>query len=154
MTGSTDVAIKNLLFVCTGNVCRSPMAAELFAARARTRAPQMRVTSAGVAALVGKPPPGPVLALMAKLGIDASSHRGTQFTAELGSQQDLILVMETRQQQFIEKNWISLRGRVRRLGEWRGQDIPDPFGLPEQYYANCLGRIEECVDDWNSRLLS
>ncbi len=146
--------IRRFLFVCTGNLCRSPMASSLFAARARVRGRKVEVASAGVAACVGKPPPEPVISLMDTRGLDVSGHRARQLSIELASPCDLILVMEVAQQRFIENYWHDLKGRVRRLGEWRDEDVLDPFGQSDEAYATCLSRIEACLDDWQARLLT
>jgi protein-tyrosine phosphatase len=130
------------------------MAAGLFAARSQMRDPKIHVASAGIAALVGHPPPAPIVELMASRGLDVSAHRGRQLTMELACQQDLILVMESAQQKFIEQKWTALRGRVRRLGLWRDEDLLDPYGLSEEFYADCLDHIETYVTDWEERLLS
>jgi protein-tyrosine phosphatase len=142
--------LTNLLFVCTGNICRSPMAAAVFSARADRR--PGRVASAGVAALVNRPVPEAVKSLMLARGIDISHHRGAQFTSELAQPFDLVLVMEQAHRLFIEQNWIALRGRVRRLGEWRSLDIEDPFNRSDKEYAFCLDAIETCLSDWEVRL--
>ena len=130
------------------------MAAELFAACAHRHGAKLRVASAGIAALVGHPPPAQVIMLMARRGVDVSAHQARQLTGALASGYDLLLVMEAEQQRFIERSWMTLRGRVRRLGEWRGEDVPDPYGLPQEAYANCLALIEACVGDWEEWLLA
>lgn len=150
--GRAPSVINSLLVVCTGNICRSPMAAALFEERARTREHGLEIGSAGVAALVGSAPPEPVLALMQARGLDVSGHRARQLTGELGTRHELLLVMEHEQQRHIERTWPLLKGRVHRLGEFRDEDIPDPYGLPENFYAQCLAQIEACVGDWQERL--
>jgi protein-tyrosine phosphatase len=142
--------LANLLFVCTGNICRSPMAAALFSARAGRRPGQ--VASAGVAAMVGYKVPEEVRSLMEERGIDISRHRGVQITCEMAQAFDLVLVMEEAHRLFLEQNWMALRGRVRRLGEWRDMDIDDPFNRPSEAYATCLDRIDACLSDWEVRL--
>lgn len=130
------------------------MAEAVFRARVSDHGPDLHVSSAGVAALVGRPPPQTIVTLMADRGIDVSNHRARQFDADLGSRQDLILVMEESHQSFIEQKWMQLTGRVRLLGGWRKEEIVDPFGRDENVYAECLHHIEACVDDWKKRLLS
>lgn len=145
--------ISSLLVVCTGNICRSPMAAALLAERARVNHREMDIASAGIAALVGYPPPREAIELMAKRGLDISGHRARQITAELARAYDMILVMELGQQRFIEGNWPMLRGRVRRLGERRGEDVTDPYRCAEAVYRASLVEIEAGVEEWSSLLL-
>lgn len=124
------------------------MAEALFAERARTRGWGINVGSAGIAALVNHGPAEPVISLMLEHGLDLAGHRARQLNVELAAQYDLLLVMENRQIQYIERKWPELRGHVRRLGEFRKEDIPDPYGLPYKYYAPCLHLIEDCIRDW------
>lgn len=130
------------------------MAVALFEAHGWGRRDPIRVASAGVAARTGLPPPEPVVALLAERGLDVAAHRAQQFTGALGSGSDLVLVMEAAQKRFIEKNWPALKGRVRRLGEWRNEDVHDPYGQPTRVYADCLAHLEACLDDWHERLLA
>ncbi len=141
-------AIRSVLVVCMGNLCRSPMAAALIVKRAHERSHRLRVTSAGIAASVGQPSPTTVVALMERRGFDISRHRAQQLTAALARRHDLMLVMDETQQAFVELHWPDLKGKVHRLGAWRDEDVADPYGLTEQCYADCLGRIEACVADW------
>lgn len=149
---ASRLVIHSLLVVCTGNICRSPMAEALFAERARARGTALAVGSAGVAALVGYTPPEPVLRLMGERGLDVSGHRARQLTNGLGAEHELILVMEQEHRRYVMKSWPQLIGRVRRLGEWRGEDVFDPYGLPDDAYSACLAHIEGCVDDWERAL--
>lgn len=129
------------------------MAAGLFAAQADGPNGPFEIASAGVAACVGQPAPPPVIALMEERGLNLSEHRAQQFTGDLARGFELVLVMEEQQKRYIEDNWKGLRGRVRRLGDWRNEDIHDPYGQSEEAYAECLSRIETCLGDWQERLL-
>ncbi len=144
--------INSLLVVCTGNICRSPMAEALFKNRAQDRGLDIDIGSAGVAALVDHAAADPVINLMQSRGLDVSGHRARQLTTEMGRKQDLILVMEQGHRQFIARKWPELTGRVRLLGESSGEDVADPYGLPEKVYAHCLGVIEDCMDYWEKAL--
>lgn len=140
---------ESVVVVCTGNVCRSPMAAALLAMRAAGH--KLAVGSAGVAALVGHAPPPAAVELMAERGVDISGHRGTQLSDALARQYDLLLVMELAQQRWIEAQWPVLRGRVYR---WGGdEDVLDPFGQSREVFVQSLSQIESGVEVWAKRLL-
>lgn len=91
----------NILFVCFGNICRSPMAegiARDFIARRYDRArPLVGVSSAGVGAQDGNPPTQEAVEVMAARGIDIGSHRARNVTREILEAADLVLTMEERQ---------------------------------------------------------
>jgi protein-tyrosine-phosphatase len=84
-----------LLFVCTGNQCRSPMAEALMRARLAERPSQIQVESAGIVA-PGLPPPAAAVDVMRSLGVDISAHRSRIVDATMLERSDLIVVM-TRQ---------------------------------------------------------
>jgi protein-tyrosine phosphatase len=83
----------NVLFVCTGNVCRSPVAQRLFEARV---SPALAVaSSAGTQALTGHPIDGPSALALRELGVDPSGHQARQVTPTLTAAADLILTATT-----------------------------------------------------------
>src|SRR5213592_4659653 len=84
--------MKTILFVCTGNICRSPMAEGLF--RQAVKGPtDFRVLSAGVGAADGMPPSEYAVQALKELGIDISRQRSRVLTAELVQQADYIFGM-------------------------------------------------------------
>src|ERR1039458_10614691 len=84
--------MKKILFVCTGNVCRSPMAEGLLRHMLRGRN-DIQVASAGLGALEGVGATGAAIEVMAELGIDISSHVSQSLGSELVRQADFILVL-------------------------------------------------------------
>src|SRR6476659_6876310 len=89
-----------ILFVCTGNVCRSPMAELLCRAAASPHA-DLELASAGMFALVGEGIDGPTATVLGQLGIDTSRHRARQFQPAMASRADLVLTAETAQRDQI-----------------------------------------------------
>src|SRR5688572_20211132 len=84
--------MKTFLFVCTGNICRSPMAEGLLRHAAAGRN-EYRAVSAGLGAVDGQPPSAHAIQAMRELGIDISQQRSRMLTADLVQQADYILGM-------------------------------------------------------------
>ena len=138
--------IGNILIVCIGNICRSPIAQALFAERLANRS--VVVHSAGLGALVNAPADPISQELLLAHNIDISSHRARQITSEIAYASDLILTMSTEQQQQVESKFPSLRGRVHRIGKWGEFDVPDPFKRPKEIFEQAFHLIEQGVDEW------
>jgi protein-tyrosine phosphatase len=129
------------------------MAEALLRHKLQGHIPEITISSAGTSAL--KNYPADTLAqqiLLEKRDIDISAHRARQVTLELLLQSDLILVMESSHQKQIECDFPSICGRVHRLGKWSGYDIPDPYKRPTEAFEQTLILIEQCINDWHTRL--
>jgi protein-tyrosine phosphatase len=89
---------------------------------------------------------------MRERGIDISAHRARQITAELVSEAELVLVMETEHKKLIETWDPSARGKVYRLGEWSNFEVLDPIGQSDKVFENVLMLIDKGVADWILKL--
>ncbi|MGA2281419.1 MAG: ribose 5-phosphate isomerase B [Verrucomicrobiota bacterium] len=140
--------MKTILFICTGNVCRSPMAEALFQRAAAGRG-EFRVFSAGLGAVDGQPPTAHSVAAMRELGIDISQQHSRMLTADLVRQADYIFGMTHSHVDAIallyppaaEKTFL-LREFDDTLEEFE-KDISDPIGGTYEVYENCRDQIEQ-----------
>lgn len=140
--------VASILTVCVGNVCRSPMATGLL----REQLPNLRVESAGLAALVGRPADSNAVSIMAERGIDISKHRARQLVTTLCRDVDLILVMDDEQKRLVQQHYAFGYGRVFRIGHFSEFDVPDPYTKGEDVFAACGALIEKGVSGWTARI--
>lgn len=140
---------NKILVVCTGNICRSPIAEGLLHARL----PGKTVRSAGVAALIGAPADPTAVELMAENGHDISGHIAQQATLALMSAMDVVLTLDQTHSDWINRTYPQLRGRVHKLLKWRQDaDVMDPYRRPREAFEQAYRDIDEGVADWVKRL--
>ena len=143
--------IHRILIVCTGNICRSPMAEALLRAKLGSG---FQVSSAGLAALVGAPADPLAVEVMQERGHDITGHRGRQALPSLLEGADLILTMDQTQQKGVLRQYPQLRGRVHKLLQWHGHgDVEDPYMQEKDAFEQAYQKIELGVDDWAQRLV-
>ncbi|MBV1915578.1 MAG: low molecular weight phosphotyrosine protein phosphatase [Pseudomonadales bacterium] len=144
---------SNILITCIGNICRSPMAEELFRQKGQAQLSYaIEVRSAGTHALVEHSADSHAEELMTELGLDITQHRAQKLNAELANWADIILVMDLEQKRYIEGKHQSTRGKVFRLLENDGADIPDPYKRGMESFKAALVSIQKGTDEWIEKI--
>src|SRR5204863_3892817 len=145
-----DSEMKTVLFVCTGNVCRSPMAEGIFRHAVQGRG-NYRVISAGLGAMEGQPPSVHAVEAVKELGLDIAGQRSRMLTPDLVAQADYIFGMTHSHvdtvmllyPQAAEKTFL-LREFDETLDTFE-KDISDPIGGSYEVYLNCRDTIEQGI---------
>ena len=139
---------KAILFVCTANQCRSPMAEAIMKDYFQRMVLPFNwiVQSAGTWAENGHPATPFGVAVMAERGLDTSSHQSQLITRELLTQFDLVLTMESGHKEAIQIEFPEFSEKIFMLSEMAGDciNIEDPIGGIYEDYVNTANEI----DDW------
>ena len=140
--------MHNILVLCVGNICRSPLAHALVA---RTL-PGTHVQSAGLGALVGRPADPLSVQVAAQHGLDITAHRAQQVMGWMCQQADLILVMEHTHVAALERQFPLVRGKTFRIGQYRKLDVVDPYRNNRSAFEATFDVLTQAVDDWAPRI--
>lgn len=150
------MTLKKILFVCTGNTCRSSMAEHLFRQMLieAGRSEEVEIRSAGVAAFPGDPAADQAIQVMHGKGITSiQGHQATPIYQELVEEADLILTMTRAHKGRLLSFFPELTEKVFTLKEYTydpeldGEsefnfDVADPFGMPVEVYEKCAAEME------------
>ncbi len=137
----------NILFVCSGNTCRSPMAAAITRHFAKSRPeskPAIQVESAGVGAMDGLPSTPEAGAALKSLGIDPGEHRSQSLTRELVERADVIYCMTASHAAGVRAIAPNSDGKVHLLDP-EGQDVLDPIGGSQRVYDEASRLLADLI---------
>lgn len=140
---------RRVLFVCTGNICRSAMAEHLLRWWSKQRGLPFEVRSAGIAAEGWYTVPEHARKLLTAEGVPTFEHRPQLLTREQLRWADAVLVMAEHHRDHICELYPEFTGKTRLLRDAAGfgeQDVADPMGKSYQVFSDCLGAIRESLE--------
>ncbi|MGB5855209.1 MAG: low molecular weight protein-tyrosine-phosphatase [Oceanisphaera sp.] len=143
------MAFDNILVVCVGNICRSPIAAALL----MDKYPQKNIDSAGLSAVVGHHADATAQEVMMADDLDMSSHLAKQINEDLVMTADLILTMSVNQTKWIESQWPHCRGKTFRIGHWLDKDIADPYQYDKSVFEVTRADIIDSLETWYDKIV-
>lgn len=140
-----------LIFVCSGNICRSPMAAAIARDLAEHHGQEVVVISCGTLGIVGQPAAENARRAVAEIGLDLQSHYSQGVSRGFIEHADHVFVMAPKHESRLRQMVPSLGKRVVRTWEWSSEpitQIDDPVGKDLDAFRVCRDRLLECIEAW------
>lgn len=138
--------MTNLLMICTGNICRSPIAEGFATVLGLEYGCQIQSKSASTLGLLNRPADPKSVKVCKEIGIDISQHKSQPITQELVDWADYILVMERKHAQHVRMGYENVDDKVLELGSFGGlTSIKDPIGGWTYRFRSCRKEIERSL---------
>ncbi len=140
-----------IMFICTGNICRSAMAHAMLLKKAKEQNKNIEVYSCGIWAQTGDVPTYEGREVMKDYGIDISSHRATNIINADIENMDVILCATYNHKRNVISMYPELKEKIFTIKEYAGYpendlDISDPWGYGLDVYKKCAKEIEKCIE--------
>lgn len=149
------MAPHRILYICSGNICRSPMAEALTASITAPYGIDVESRSAGTLGLVDRPADPLAIKVCRELGVDLRDHRSRGIDANLLAWADHILVMSVEHAMWIREHHDDPGERLRLLGPFAGvPEIPDPIGGWSWTFRRVRRQIEAGIQAFTRRVLA
>ncbi|WLS80288.1 protein tyrosine phosphatase [Erwinia pyri] len=141
--------INSILVVCVGNICRSPTGERLL----KASLPDKKIASAGLSAMVGEAADGTASSVANEHGISLEGHVAQQLTSGMCRDYDLILVMEKKHVDLVNRINPSVHGKTMLFGHWLNQqEIADPYKKSREAFEAVYGILENAAQKWVNAL--
>ncbi|MDN3652642.1 low molecular weight protein-tyrosine-phosphatase [Thalassotalea ponticola] len=139
----------NILTVCVGNICRSPVAERMLA----KQLPNKTVSSAGIGALQEHGIEPHMVSLLEQHGYNGQNHSARQISHSMVNDADLILVMEKKHQQLLMQKYPAASGKIMLLGKWHNdEEVADPYKKSQEAFNHAFTLIDKHCQAWCSKI--
>jgi protein-tyrosine phosphatase len=150
---------RSVLFVCKGNICRSPFAEHLASKfREEGRIPQMKFGSAGLEVSNAVPPPNEAVRAAERYGVQLENHRSRPLSLKMVESYDMVVGMEEWHRTALASSFAGYQNKLfllaclasdqsRKESGYTAFNIRDPYGGPPRAFEECFERIERCIEE-------
>ncbi|MBE2221744.1 MAG: low molecular weight phosphotyrosine protein phosphatase [Anaerolineae bacterium] len=148
--------MASILIVCTGNICRSPVAAALLQDRLNKQGlTDWQVTSVGTWALEKRGASQYSVEIMAEQGLDITEHQATMIEYDHLKKSDLVLCMESGQMEALQVEFPTQAKKIHLLSEMidRNYSISDPYGRAKDAYYRMVGDVTGIIENGLDRII-